>query len=108
MDSIGSLIFEYKVWIGAGVSALLVLFCLLSTTFRQHLRKGVLFLLLAAGAWFCFYYFTGESPSDIPAEVEVFFNQPAKEKEPGVSYYGGSAERLDLPDLPDMPAKQVQ
>jgi len=97
MDLISNLIIEYKIWVAAGVSVLLVLLCLLSSTFRQHLKTGVLFLLVVAGAWFCFYYFTGESPSEVPAEVGSFFNQPAKEKEPGVRYYSGSMERLNIP-----------
>ena len=98
MDSIGYLIFKYKVWIAAGVSILLVLLCLLSSTFRGNIKKGIFFLLIAAAAWFGFYYITGEAPSDIPAEVEVFLEQPQKEKEPGVSYYRGSVERLKMPD----------
>ncbi|MBW1635501.1 MAG: hypothetical protein JRJ68_04425 [Deltaproteobacteria bacterium] len=102
MDSISYLIIEYKIWVAAGVSALLVLLCLVSSSFRLHIKKGIFFLLIAAGAWFGFYYITGDSPSDIPAEVEVFLEQPAKEKEPGVSYYRGSMERLKLP------ADQVQ
>ena len=96
MDSVLYLLFEYKMYIVAGVFILFCLLCLLSDTLRGQLKKGVIFLLIVVGIGVCYYFFTGKSLSDIPADVNKFFNTRITEKEPSHKYYRDPA-RYGLP-----------
>ena len=97
MDSVLYLFFEYKVYILIGVFILFVLLCLFSDTLRGQLKKGVILLVVAAGVGGCYYFFTGKSLSDIPADVNKFLNTRITEKEPSHKYYRDPA-RYGLPE----------
>jgi len=97
MDTVIGLVLEYRAYIGFGLLILLGLVCLTSEKFRSLLKKGIIFLLIAAALGFCYYLFTGQSPSDIPSDVNRFFNKRPTELEPSHRYYRDQKEHYTLP-----------
>lgn len=97
MDTVIGLTLAYKTYVGFGLLILLGLVCLTSEKFRNLLKKGIIFLLVAAALGFCYYLFTGKSPSDIPADINTFFNKRQTELEPSHRYYQDRKEHYSLP-----------
>ena len=97
MDSVLYLLYEYKMYVVIGVFVLFGLLCLLSDTLRGQLKKGVIALLIIVAVGVCYYFFTGKALSDIPADVNKFFNKRITEREPSHKYYRDPKERYGLP-----------
>jgi hypothetical protein len=97
MNTIIDLVFEYKEYIGLGLLVLVVLVCVVSEKVRSQLKKGAIVLLVVSGLGLCYYFFTGKSPSDIPADINRFFNRRPAEVEPSHRYYQDRKEHYTVP-----------
>ena len=97
MNIIIDLVFEYKEYIGLGLLVLLVLICVISEKVRSQLKKGFIVLLVVSGLGLCYYLFTGKSPSDLPADINTFFNRQPAEMEPTQRYYKDRKEHYNVP-----------
>ena len=65
----------------------LVIIGLLGKTMRKHMKKGLIILLIIAGIGTGYYFLTGKSPAEIPADIDYFFNGPQAPKESTHKYY---------------------
>ncbi|MCK5070206.1 MAG: hypothetical protein KAR01_06675 [Desulfocapsa sp.] len=71
---------------------LLLIGVFLSSTMRSQVTKGSIYLLIIAGVLAGYYFFTGNSPADIPTSVDTFFNAP-REPEKGTHKYYTDPEK---------------
>ncbi len=63
----------------------------LSENMREQFKKILLFFLVFIGLGAGYYFFTGKSPTEIPADINVFFNGPqAPPDEMSHKYYRDS------------------
>ena len=59
----------------------------LSSSMRANVKKGSVYLLILASISAGYYFFTGKSPADIPADINNFFNTPREPEELTHKYY---------------------
>lgn len=97
MDTVIDLIFGYKEYIGLGLLVLLVLASVISEKLRSQLKNGAIVLLVVSALGLCYYFFTGNSPSDIPADINAFFNRRPTEAAPTERYYKDRKEHYTVP-----------
>lgn len=93
METIINAVVEYRVYIGIGLFVLLAILTLTSSTLRGQLKKGIILLLIILGLGGGYYFITGNSPSDILADINRFFNSSPTNQEPSHKYYKQPKER---------------
>ncbi len=75
-------------WPVVGVVILcLALISCRSPSLLANIKKGVILLLVAGGIALGYYFLTGRSLSEIPAEVDHFFNKPREAEPTSHKYY---------------------
>ncbi len=65
----------------------MLILSLLSSTARRQIKKGLVILLTLAGVGLAYYFITGNSPAEIPATIDSFFNGPQAPQEISHKYY---------------------
>ena len=66
---------------------------LISANVREHVKKGLPYLLVLVGISVGYFFLTGKSPTEIPGDISNFFNKPQVQKETGRRYYREPEER---------------
>ena len=72
---------------------LLVFFLVKSTTLRDQGKKGLTFLLIIAGVLFGYFILTGKSPTQIPSDINNFFNKSREPEKRSLRYYQDPEKR---------------
>ncbi len=66
----------------------------LGKTLRKQMKKGLIVLLLIAGLGLGYYFLTGKSPAEIPADIDYYFNGPQASEETTHKYYRDPDDQL--------------
>ncbi len=75
-------------WIVVGIIAVcLALITFMSPSMRTHIKKGCMLLLVAGGISVGYYLITGKSPTEIPSDVNYFFNKSREADSSSNRYY---------------------
>jgi hypothetical protein len=73
--------------------ALLVFFLVRSTTLRDQGKKGLTFFLIIAGVLLGYFLLTGKPPTQIPSDINNFFNKSRAPEEQTHRYYQDPEKR---------------
>lgn len=65
----------------------------LSSTMRSQIAKGSIYLLIITAVLCGYYFFSGKSPADIPANVDAFFNTAREPEKVTHKYYSDPDKR---------------
>ncbi len=94
MQNISDLLLENRVVTGLlAVAFLLILFLLLSASFREQLKKMMSPFLMFLVIGLIYYLLTGNSPFQIPSDINDYFNDPHLSEETSHRYYKDADER---------------
>jgi hypothetical protein len=94
MEQISNLLLENRTIVGLlAVAFLLLLMLLISASFREQLKKAITPFLIFLGIGLGYYLLTGNSPFQIPSDINNYFNDPHLSEEASHLYYQDPKER---------------
>jgi len=74
-------------YIALSLLTVFILLCLLSKSLREQFKFLLLPALIISGICLGYYAITGQSPAQIPGDINAYFAQPQTHKEPSHKYY---------------------
>ena len=84
-----------SIWAVIGVFLCLALLLLFkSATMQAQLKKGLFFLVMIAAISVGYFLFTGKYPTEIPAEINNYFNTSRAPDKRTNRYYSDPEQRL--------------
>lgn len=94
MDPIVNVTPNGLAWTFLGICGCIALFLMFrSASMRTQLKRGAIFLLFIAAISAGYFFLTGKSPTEIPAEINRFFNTPRAPEKTKHTYYRDPEER---------------
>ena len=94
MGAISDILLENRTIVGLlAVAFLLLMFLLISASFRERLKKMMPTVIGILLIGLLYYLITGNSPFQIPSDIIEFFDDPHLSEEASHKYYKDAEER---------------